>query len=371
MKPAAQRWLALALTAFGAAFLVKGYLGIFLLSEPSDMGHRTAGLTFIRSGVTPYGPVHIVAPDAPWAWLGNAAIYWPPDPWLRGYYSILMLGVVALLWWWGWAVGCAVDRQRAFLLAASTLAISSVCTSLALGQNSPFVIAALVGCLLSAERGHRISAGLCLGFAMAKPQVAAPFALPFLWQGEFLVLASAAVYIAVATLIVCWLVSLSPWALMQSWLAYLGDSPRWPGYGPLQWLADLGVPEGTAIVLVALIFGGAAAVAIGMLRRRPLLLLFAVAAVGGRLWSYHQLYDNVMLVFLLLAVGEWAGRRRDVLTGALFIAVGLTIWAPGRFCDIPLFQTYQMLAWVGGAALLVLMDRPPATGRARSLAASA
>jgi hypothetical protein len=107
-----------------------------------------------------------------------------------------------------------------------------------------------------------------------------------------------------------------------------------------------------AIVLVptvALLWAG---------RHRPLLDLFAIAAVAGQLWTYHKSYDNVMLVFLLVALGARALRNpADVLAGFSFLLVGASLWLPASITDNAPFLVFQLVAWIGG--LTVLLWRQP------------
>lgn len=347
-------WLAAGLIAGGLVYLVKGFAALGFHPEilGTDMGHRLAGLDLIRAGGTPYGPPHVSSPEAPWGWLGNALVYGPPLPALRVYYLLLILAVMWLLWSWGYRVGIRFSRASGLLLAASTFAISSICTAVGVGQNSPFIVAALVASYLLAERKQRVLAGVCLGFALAKPQIGAPFVLPFLCTGEFLVLAAAAAYMTAATLAVCVLIGISPLEFIQGWFRFIGEMPSWSGYGPHRWLGDAGLPESTALAAAAIIVGVAALWTIWVLRHRPRIVLFAIAAVAARLWSYHQLYDNVMLVFVLIAAGELAAGSRDWRATATFAAVGLSIWLPGRFCDFAVFQWFQMLVWMAGAGVI-------------------
>lgn len=333
-------------------FLIRGYLGVWFRPDLTDMGHRTIGLDYIRAGATPYSPLRDAGWDAPWGWLGNALTYWPRPPWTRPYYALMMLGTITLMAAWAYRTGVPWSRAGGVLLACAVLAISSICTALGLGQNAVFMVGALVGCLMLAERGHRVFAGICLGFALAKPQIAAPFVLPFLCRGEWLVLAAAGGYLAIATLLVGWAIGLSPLAFVQAWMAFIERSPQWPGYGPYQWLMMAGIDQSTALASTAIVVMSAGFVLIFLLRRRPLAQLFAIAAVTGRLWSYHQLYDNAMLVFLLIATAAVAERRRDWLSISIFGAVGLSLWMPGRVNDIFAFQLFQMAAWLAGGAIV-------------------
>lgn len=347
MSPRVIRISSAACGVLGAFYLVAGYLRLAMQDDLSDFQQRVNGLSLIRHGSTPYTLDRIAVADAPWAWLGNLVIYWPPR-YERIYYAALMLGVTLLLATFAYREGERVRVGGGRLLAAAVLASSSLVTALGLGQNSPFIVAALVACYLLLNRGHRVLAGLCLGFALAKPQISLLFTVPLLVTGEFVALAVAAAYAASAMLIVCAMTGLTPVALFGDWQRYIA-SIEWPGYGPYQLLIDAGLPERDVLLGSALVFGGVAMTVIAILRQRPLLVLFAIAAAAGRLWSYHQLYDNLMIVFLLIATGTQMLRSDRPQPAVLFVLVGLTLWLPGRVCDWPVFQWFQMTVWVGAA----------------------
>ena len=79
---------------------------------------------------------------------------------------------------------------------------------------------------------------------------------------------------------------------------------------------------------------------------------FAVAAVAGRLWTYHKNYDNVMLAFLLVPLAVFAIQRRAALVAvAGFLAMGLTLWIPARFAEGTVFQIGQVVVWLLGLVL--------------------
>lgn len=357
------RAIGIGLGSLGVSYLAVGYWRLWTQRDLSDMVQRVNGLALIRSGSTPYTLDYRAVADAPWAWLGNALLYWPPIM-QRLYYGVLMLGVLAVMVAWAYRIGDIARPGGGSVLAAATLAMSSIVTALGLGQNSPFMVAALVGCYTLITRGQPVAAGLCLGFAFAKPQISLLFVLPLLATGQFVALAVAAGYVIVAAAVVCVLTGLTPIELMRDWQLYIAGI-QWPGYGPYQVLVEAGLPERAVLIGTALGFGGAAAAAIALLRDRPLIVLFAIAAAAGRLWSYHQLYDNLMIVFLLVAVGELALRSGARPALIMFLLVGVTVWAPGRFCDVAAFQWFQMLAWVAGA-VMVATASARAVGGARA-----
>jgi hypothetical protein len=122
-------------------------------------------------------------------------------------------------------------------------------------------------------------------------------------------------------------------------------------------LVGEGLETRTALLVCALVFGGIGASLIFCFRKAKMLVLFAIAAVAGRLGSYHQLYDNGMLLFLLLALGIDAARKQSRLGILGFLAVGVSLWAPGRFCDWSMFQAFQILAWLFGLIVLLSGQR--------------
>jgi hypothetical protein len=125
------------------------------------------------------------------------------------------------------------------------------------------------------------------------------------------------------------------------------------GYGPMTRLRSAGLPQSVAVSLTAVTVGAAAAIVTWGWAKSPLLSQYAIAAVAGRLWTYHQLYDNLMLLFLLLALGDLALRMGRKLHWCAFAAVGISLWAPGRWCDFAAFQNFQMLTWIIGLAVLL------------------
>jgi hypothetical protein len=84
---------------------------------------------------------------------------------------------------------------------------------------------------------------------------------------------------------------------------------------------------------------------------------FAIAAVAARFWSYHRTYDNLIVVFLLLALGSLAWSRNKAVLWAAFLLAGLSLWAPAQFTDHESFQLLQMLAWPACLAVLLYQEK--------------
>ena len=90
-----------------------------------------------------------------------------------------------------------------------------------------------------------------------------------------------------------------------------------------------------------------------------LLATFAIASVAGRLWTYHKNYDNVMLVFLLVALARTAWQRdRSTVARWMFWVVGISLWTPSSLAVHLPFQIFAMVAWIVGAAVIAAKPIP-------------
>jgi hypothetical protein len=84
----------------------------------------------------------------------------------------------------------------------------------------------------------------------------------------------------------------------------------------------------------------------------------------GRLWSYHHNYDDVMLIFLVVALGRLVLARPSPWTVLAFGVVGLSLWIPVRSWHKPYpmaLQIAQMTSWLFGLAI-VLAHQPRSRG---------
>jgi hypothetical protein len=131
--------------------------------------------------------------------------------------------------------------------------------------------------------------------------------------------------------------------------AYIGDGTL----GLPDVMAALGATSPAAVSLMPLLVA-VPGVALMTLTRHSLPLAFAIAAVWGRLWTYHKSYDDVMLAFLLVPLGVLALREpRSRSALAAFAVMGVLAWLPGRALALPVVQLAQLAVWP--AALFVLL----------------
>jgi hypothetical protein len=85
----------------------------------------------------------------------------------------------------------------------------------------------------------------------------------------------------------------------------------------------------------------------------------AILCVMARLWMYHRRYDDMMLVFLLLALAIAALEHEKKTSFIPFCLVGATLWLPLRESHhTPPVVLTKVAIWLG--ALGWLVTRAPA-----------
>ena len=293
----------------------------------------------------------------PWGYVTGLFLAWVPWPMLRGYYLVLNLAASAVVGTWAYRLGAEKGRRYGILLAAGSLAIGGLCTTLEVGQYGLVVNALLVLTLMWQHRLAGVPAGLMLGFAQIKPTCAGTFWLAAALRRRPTIALVAALDMGASSLIVWYVTKTNPLEMLRQ-LFLMGSVLGTDGtMGLTHSLIDLGFDRRVATLAgVALVMVPAVAI---MFRQRhnDLLTGFATAAVAGRLWTYHRPYDNVMLVFLLVALAKAAMDSSRPRWGWLgFWLVGISIWVPVSVSNLSLFQVYQHVAWVGGVVLLMILN---------------
>jgi Glycosyltransferase family 87 len=297
----------------------------------------------------------------PWAFFAGAIFYWPGWPAVRPYFAVFNVLFGVLTFAWAYRVGRSFGSIAALTLALSCTACSANSTTLGVGQYSIVITGLLVGAIWLIDQRQRAGGGVMLGLALTKPITAGPYCLPSLFRGEWTTLIGLAGYLIVADAVIWPVTKTNPIEMVLQMLhagqAYMSAT----SFGPLSILLSLGMPESKAVALAAISVLGIGAVLMWIWRQAAMLAQFAIASVVGRLWTYHRLYDNVMMLFLLVALGEMAIRSRKPLHVIMFLIVGLTLWAPGKACDHFAFQVFQDAAWTIGLGVLLAFTPRRAT----------
>ena len=234
-----------------------------------------------------------------------------------------------------------------------------------LGQLGAVILLALAGSILLAVRGRGLGtdllAGLLFAFALVKPN----FSVPFFWLLVFLPRRLRPALLAVATYATATLVAVlfQPAAVVDLFSGWMRNVSREAadlgGYGNLvNALASLGH------LGLALPAGGVALLLLGLFvffhRRAGLWTLIGVTALVARLFTYHRIYDDILVVFPLAALlrlvflGEPGPLHRAA--SASFALLFLAQLLPSALLDTWLgpwaFSSFQLPGWLVALGVL-------------------
>jgi len=336
------------------AFLGRGLQQVLLpnsAAHAKDLHSRWTEIHLVLHRESPYGPAGTPSDYPPWTFPAALVFYWPPWPLAKLWFVFINLFCLLLLAGWAWRVAPRGDACDALVAATSIAAFSSIATGLGLGQNAIIYTVFLAGSLVFCEGGWRILSGVLLGIAMSKISIALPFILPFVFRRDVKVVAAVAAYMLGATLLTAFWVHSSPWEMMKLWILATGRD-NGIAYGPASLLTYAGMPASVATRGCEIVVLAAAVAVLAMLRNLPILTLFGLAAGFGRLWTYHRVYDNVMLAFLLVALADLYFRTKFRSVSVAWLLVGMTLWIPIRSMDVPIVHLIHVLIWI--AAMMTL-----------------
>ena len=316
------------------------------LAIAADQSHRYGTLNF--SG------------QAPWSYAMHLVFY-PPVSLPAARIWLLAVDLVAL----AGLVAVAAFELRDFgtmtvlLGALSITAVGAMNSDMTQGQNAIFVTAAigavLVALRFEATPGRNCLAGLAMAVAFIKPTISALFVLAVLMARRPMIVVIGAV------------IALSAWFGSSVWTG-VPMGVQWHQFDvvSLQVLGEsanpvmLAVMRTTASSLVArdmLIGAGALLAIVGAVHfRTDLIASFAWLAIVSRLWTYHRQYDDVMLVFVLIALLQRYCRRASLPSGIMWLVCGASLWLPYSLYVAPAMQRAQVTVWAAAAGVL-WMDR--------------
>jgi len=308
------------------------------------------------------GPLYFWEGTYPgWSYF-TAAAFVPPTNWqvtciCFAAFDFLALAAVAI---WAYRLGRPHSVAGGVFLAASALGMYGNYSALDRGQFSLIVNGLLIGVYFLMERSRPTAAGIAYGMALIKPHISALFAIVFLVRKQWRMLAAAAAYVVVASLCIWALSKTNPMEMLkQSLDAGMLRGNDGGQSSLLSLLIDLDVDRTVATPLVA-ISGLIATAAIAWLSRSgAMTVLYAAAATIGRLWTYHHGYDNVMLVFLIVALGEALLTRYSNWLAFAFCVVAVSLWSPLHYVPPTYFlavQIAQIMSWLLGLVVLLASD---------------
>ncbi len=298
----------------------------------------------------------------PWTYALHLLVYpvWPLRI-VRAYLTLAGLLSLALVGWLAWASSRAWPPLPRALLLASTVALGAVNATFTQGQNGLFVNAGLAALLWGLGCPGRLRdsvAGIGWALAMAKPTSALPFILIALVAGRWrIVLAGVAILAAVTAAVAAR--THTPVIVLFEQFSRASLDVVGQGANIIQRSLVVAGANAALVRNVGVVAGGVLGVILAIRHRAaPVLLQAGLLAIVARLWSYHRAYDDLLLVFAVIAVAHVSRTRRQPVPWALLAA---TLALPySLYVSEPALWA-QAGVWIGVG---IWLDRALAAARA-------
>ena len=276
--------------------------------------------------------------------------YFIDESWAIICTSAILISIISL-------IDLSKNRQSGFFLAACFFAFHSIAQGLGVGQVTLPIVGALLGAIWCFERGnstiYQIIGTFLLLFAMGKYSLLLPISMVLLLRKKYrpYLLAALALNIVIS------------WALLRRVdsgiidfvTTTLGSSGVTQSVGSIDLhalLYQVGITGNLPLLatLIMIVFLGT----ILIIRRAEMTIWdqLALAALVARFFVYHAHYDNLILIFVVIALFK----RLPISfqpTNRVFIQLVLMLFSviiPARFLTweppfYGFFLLYQLLLW--------------------------
>lgn len=293
-------------------------------------------------------------------------ILWPFTGWLsfesaRWLWAILY--IVSLVWFISIVIAETGIEKREEIIFAVLFILSIYPTGITIGNGQ--VILFLLPAILTAvsikgehesDIAKDIFISLLFLFSSLKITVTAPFYLiSLITQRAFRPLIIAAcgyiilTYIAISFHDTGLIMTLKFWLVDSSALATRG------GYANLHiWLGNLGLKQ--LIFPFSFVFISAFGIWLLIFRNIDIWIQLGVAAIIARIWTYHRLYDDILIVVPMITIfrivkNNQLSRNESLAAELLILVSWLGLLSPGSILLLPfplgtLFRTGQAIIWI-------------------------
>ncbi len=273
------------------------------LTDSADLLRRLEEVELVVQRIDPYTDPDMTYPPSAVplfvALLGPVPRHWVPAFWLGLNLAAavaLAMGIRAV-WGRGW------DVTTLAIVGGWLIAARPFRAGVALGQFHLIPTALLIGTVPLLERGRAVSAGLLLGLALCKPNMALPVALAWLVRREWRALGVAAGVQGVLWLAASAWIGQSPLRLGFSFLHNARGQLQAGSLDLPSLLARVGLAEGVAPLLGTLAVLGISVVVLARTQAASGATALAFALVTAAIFTYHRHYDLVLLLPAVVALG--------------------------------------------------------------------
>jgi hypothetical protein len=293
----------------------------------------------------------------PWAFF-SGFIFFPNISFelTRWYHVLLNIISLITLAIFAYHVGKPFGKLKAWFTVVACLALGSNATTIGTGQYGIIINALLIAMFWLLKKNHNLSAGLVIGIALLKPSISALYFLILLIQKRMKAVLICCLYILISSSIIGLIVRVSP-IYMTDKMISVSKYYVHTGYSGINMLMDWGIDPSRATILLSVLAIAIVIVLLYFFKNHSFLFLFAITSTIGRLWTYHLAYDNVMLVFLLLAVIQLTFMKPSNLNILILTLLLLTLLIPSGITDLLSVQITQVIIWIIAFSYLLICQK--------------
>lgn len=296
----------------------------------------------------------------PWAYFtGLFLVSGLPWPVTKIFFAILNAISLGIFFWFTYRVTKNYGRLPAIGLAITVLAMGANSFALQNGQYSIIINALIAGMALFLSANLPILAGLLYGVSLVKPSISAPFFFILVAKRQWTAVAAAIAYIFTASLVISVITGTNPITMFAQFIDIhrAGGTLGGSSYGPVNLALHLGIPEMSALKMIAVFFLFVSFIVIWIFRESSLIVLLALGSVFGYLWTNHRSYDDVMMAFLLIALGDLALKESLTSNYVIFTIVAVTLWLPPSIASIQYVGYIKITIWILSLIYLLIRNR--------------
>lgn len=299
-------------------------------------------------------------------------LLWPLTGWLSfeaSRWLWLLLYIISFFWLFSIIKSGAALREKKELIFAALFLIAIYPTSIIIGngQLTLFIIPAVLAAVLLGQgrpsAGREAAMTLLLLFSTIKLPLSAPFFLVALMsERAWRPVALAVLGYILLTLLAVHFRSEGLLASIELWIRDASRLAAEDGFGNVhKWLGSAGLPDFILPASLALL--AALALWLYINRKADIWIVLGVTAIAARLWTYHRLYDDLLIIIPVVALfrifrsGGLSPRERAIAGALLFIS-WLALLSLGFFLRLEppvgtIFRTGTVAVWLALLAFLV------------------